>query len=405
MAAYRLAEAGRSVVLLERGKAYPPGSFARTPAAMGRAFWDPSEGLQGLFDVWTFRGLEGVVSSGLGGGSLIYANVLLRKDEKWFVHEAPVPGGGYESWPLSRADLDPHYDRVEQMLGATPLPLPGHHAEDRRDAGQRRPARARLAAAAARRDLRRAARATRPVPGAPIPTAAVRQPARPAAQHLPAVRRVRHRLQRRREEHPRPHLPVGRRPPRRGPAHPVRGARRRHRCPAAATRCATSCTTRPTRAARPRPAPSRCTGSPATGWCSAPAPSARRYLLLRNRVAFPGPEPDPGHAVLRQRRPARRSCSTRPTRRPTAAAGASRAAADRSSPAPSGSGTRSTGTGRPAAATTSRTPATRCSPTGWWRASQLPGPGPAARAVRPRPAGAGGSAGHRRPASRRTSAR
>jgi cholesterol oxidase len=124
VAAYRMAEAGRSVVLLERGKAYPPGSFARTPAAMGRAFWDPSEGLQGLFDVWTFRGLESVVSSGLGGGSLIYANVLLRKDEKWFVHESPVPGGGYETWPVSRADLDPHYDRVEQMLGATPYPYP-----------------------------------------------------------------------------------------------------------------------------------------------------------------------------------------------------------------------------------------------------------------------------------------
>jgi cholesterol oxidase len=124
VAAYRLAEAGRSVVLLERGKAYPPGSFARTPAAMGRAFWDPSEGLQGLFDVWTFRGLESVVSSGLGGGSLIYANVLLRKDEKWFVHEAPVPGGGYETWPVGRADLDPHYDRVGQMLGATRYPYP-----------------------------------------------------------------------------------------------------------------------------------------------------------------------------------------------------------------------------------------------------------------------------------------
>jgi cholesterol oxidase len=122
VAAFRLAQAGRSVVVLERGKAYPPGSFARTPAAMGRNFWDPSEGMHGLFDVWTFRGLEGVVSSGLGGGSLIYANVLLRKDERWFVHESPVPGGGYESWPVSRADLDPHYDEVERMLGATPYP-------------------------------------------------------------------------------------------------------------------------------------------------------------------------------------------------------------------------------------------------------------------------------------------
>ncbi|MCA1676651.1 MAG: FAD-dependent oxidoreductase, partial [Actinobacteria bacterium] len=124
VAAYRLAEADRSVVVLERGRAYPPGGFARTPSAMSRNFWDPSEGLHGLFDIWSFRGLEGVVSSGLGGGSLIYANVLLRKDERWFVHESPVPGGGYENWPVTRDDLDQHYDRVEQMLGATPYPYP-----------------------------------------------------------------------------------------------------------------------------------------------------------------------------------------------------------------------------------------------------------------------------------------
>ena len=123
VAAYRLAEAGRSVVVLERGRDYPPGSFARTPAEMSRAFWDPAEGLYGLFDVWGFRGFDSVVSSGLGGGSLIDANVLMRKDEKWFVEEDPIPGGGYESWPVSRADLDPHYDAVEKMLGATPYPL------------------------------------------------------------------------------------------------------------------------------------------------------------------------------------------------------------------------------------------------------------------------------------------
>jgi cholesterol oxidase len=123
VAAYRLAAAGLSVVLLERGRAYPPGSFARSPAEMGRAFWDPSEGLHGLFDVWGFRGFESVVSSGLGGGSLIYANVLLRKDERWFVRESPLPDGGYETWPVTRADLEPHYDAVEQMLAATPYPL------------------------------------------------------------------------------------------------------------------------------------------------------------------------------------------------------------------------------------------------------------------------------------------
>ncbi|WP_433472751.1 FAD-dependent oxidoreductase [Spirillospora sp. CA-142024] len=121
--AYRLAEAGQRVVLLERGQPYPPGSFPRTPAEMGRAFWDPDAGLYGMFDVWGFKGCDSVVSAGLGGGSLIYANVLLRKDEHWFVHDQPLPGGGYESWPVSRADLDPHYDVVEKMLGATPYPL------------------------------------------------------------------------------------------------------------------------------------------------------------------------------------------------------------------------------------------------------------------------------------------
>ncbi|MGH8867345.1 MAG: GMC oxidoreductase [Actinomycetes bacterium] len=128
VSAYRLAEGGLRVLLLERGKAYPPGSFGRTAAELGRSFWDPSEGRHGMFDVWTFRGLEAVVSSGLGGGSLIYANVLLRKDERWFVHEQPIPGGGYESWPVSRADLDPHYDRVEQMMGVQRYPFaePGY---------------------------------------------------------------------------------------------------------------------------------------------------------------------------------------------------------------------------------------------------------------------------------------
>ena len=120
--AYRLAEAGRSVILMERGRPYPPGSFARTPVEFAEDFWSPDDDLYGLLETWSFRGLEGLVSSGLGGGSLIYANVLLRKDPEWFVHDSPIPGGGYENWPIGRADLDPHYDRVERFLDATEYP-------------------------------------------------------------------------------------------------------------------------------------------------------------------------------------------------------------------------------------------------------------------------------------------
>ena len=113
---YRLAEAGMSVCLFERGKPYPPGSFPRSPWEMGRNFWDPSEGLHGLFDVWSFRGLGGIVASGLGGGSLLWSNVVLRKDRSTFVQEEG------EYWPVGYDDLEPHYERHERMLKATPYP-------------------------------------------------------------------------------------------------------------------------------------------------------------------------------------------------------------------------------------------------------------------------------------------
>ncbi|HEX6595529.1 MAG TPA: GMC family oxidoreductase [Acidimicrobiales bacterium] len=127
--AYRLADGGQRVCLLERGKAFPPQSFARRPHEMSRNFWDPSRGYQGMFNVWSFRGIEALISSGLGGGSLIYANVLLRKDERWFVHDSPIDGG-YENWPISRADLDPHYDAVEKMMNAQRFPFgqPGYES-------------------------------------------------------------------------------------------------------------------------------------------------------------------------------------------------------------------------------------------------------------------------------------
>ena len=57
-----------------------------------------------MFNVWRFHSLEAVVSSGLGGGSLIYANVLLRKDPKWFVRDG-FRDGVYEYWPVSYEKL------------------------------------------------------------------------------------------------------------------------------------------------------------------------------------------------------------------------------------------------------------------------------------------------------------
>jgi cholesterol oxidase len=36
---------------------------------MACSFWDPSKGLHGMFDLWSFSEIDSVVSAGLGGGS------------------------------------------------------------------------------------------------------------------------------------------------------------------------------------------------------------------------------------------------------------------------------------------------------------------------------------------------
>jgi cholesterol oxidase len=120
--AEQMAAANRSVVVLERGKRHRPGTFPRDPRQFSSNMWDPKAGLYGMFDIWSFRKMAAIVSSGVGGGSLIYANVLLRKDPEWFTE--PLRGGGLWTWPISREELDPHYDEAEDMLGVETYPYP-----------------------------------------------------------------------------------------------------------------------------------------------------------------------------------------------------------------------------------------------------------------------------------------
>lgn len=118
---YRLAEAGLRVCTLERGKTYPPNSFPRAPYDLAKNFWDPSKGLFGMFNLWSFKGSGALVSAGLGGGSLVYANVLIRKDPAWFKDE--LPGGGFRLWPLQYTDIEKHYGEAEKMLNVQKYPL------------------------------------------------------------------------------------------------------------------------------------------------------------------------------------------------------------------------------------------------------------------------------------------
>lgn len=115
--ALRLAEAGKSVLVLERGRRYRPGEFPRDVKDVDALIWGyprrPSS--LGLFDLRFFSGIGAVVASGVGGGSLIYASIHIRPDP--VVFEDP-------RWPESvgRAALDPYYDRVAEMLQVRPIP-------------------------------------------------------------------------------------------------------------------------------------------------------------------------------------------------------------------------------------------------------------------------------------------
>ena len=174
--------------------------------------------------------------------------------------------------------------------------------------------------------------------------------------HLHADRRVRPRLQQRRQEHPRPHLPLGRRStpaPTSAPATRSRASGRSAATRAAATRSRTSSTPAPT--ASPRSA-----SPPSTIRCRAPGAGRRHVRHDVPAAAQPRglarPQRGARHPLLRQRRPARLRHGLLP-RRPRAATWAPTPA--RSSPPRSGSPTRPTATARPGVATTSRTPATR----------------------------------------------
>ncbi|MDB4989624.1 MAG: hypothetical protein JWN04_4802, partial [Myxococcaceae bacterium] len=109
--ACRLAQAGQSVLILERGRRYPRHSFPRNYRDLKAGWlWEHE---QGLFDVRPFNEVTLVQGAGYGGGSLIYANVHLRPPADLFEH----------GWPASytRQALDPYYDLAAYMLDIQPI--------------------------------------------------------------------------------------------------------------------------------------------------------------------------------------------------------------------------------------------------------------------------------------------
>lgn len=118
VAALRLAEKGYSVIVLERGRRWTPEAFPENNRALRRYLWLPRLGCHGFQSITPLRHVFVLHGTGVGGGSLVYANVLIEPDAQVF--RGPEWGG------LGWAErLRPHYHEARRMLGATPAPALG----------------------------------------------------------------------------------------------------------------------------------------------------------------------------------------------------------------------------------------------------------------------------------------
>ncbi len=114
VSALRLAEKGYSVGVIESGRRYEDEDFAKSTWQLRRYYWMPKIGLRGIFRMTPFKDVFIVSGSGVGGGSLGYANTLYRARPAFFEH--PQWAGLVEDW---ERELTEHYDTAERMLGVT----------------------------------------------------------------------------------------------------------------------------------------------------------------------------------------------------------------------------------------------------------------------------------------------
>lgn len=106
--ALRLAQAGKSVGILERGKEYPTGRGEITATGHGTPTIR-----HGHFQIDVGYGMNVIRGIGVGGGSLHYFGVRLRAHPEIFT---------MKGWPgsVNRKVLDPYYDLAGDILKAEP---------------------------------------------------------------------------------------------------------------------------------------------------------------------------------------------------------------------------------------------------------------------------------------------
>jgi cholesterol oxidase len=114
--ALRLTEKGYRVGVLEAGRRFNDEDFAKTSWNLRKFLWAPKLGMYGIQRIHLLRNVMILAGAGVGGGSLNYANTLYVPPEPFF---ADPQWKNITDW---RAELMPHYDQAQRMLGVVKNP-------------------------------------------------------------------------------------------------------------------------------------------------------------------------------------------------------------------------------------------------------------------------------------------
>ena len=111
VSALRLSEKGYRVAVLEAGRRFSDADFPETSWRVNKFLWAPALGLTGLQRIHLLNNVMILAGSGVGGGSLIYANTLYVPPAPFFKdkHWAHITDWAKE--------LAPYYDQAARMLG------------------------------------------------------------------------------------------------------------------------------------------------------------------------------------------------------------------------------------------------------------------------------------------------
>lgn len=113
VSAMRLAQKGYSVAVIEKGKRYKPSDFAKTNGEVKKFLWAPVLKCFGIQQITLIKGLMLLHGAGVGGGSLVYANTLMKPHDPVFKSSV---------WPSHidwLSELNPFFETAKKMLGVT----------------------------------------------------------------------------------------------------------------------------------------------------------------------------------------------------------------------------------------------------------------------------------------------